>query len=201
MLGKIVHKAFWDTYDYIGLLLLGGLIWTALVSPAAFIYLYLLPIRGVSTHPALIALVPGVPALVLACAACGGLLHFAGRIVEGKDASLSDIFYGMRRYWLPVTALLTCSLVGLVGMLFNLWFYMTKAAFPPVARTLLAGLSFWITVLFVGGIYLRDRLLEKLDYPTFGVGSENPARQVKSVRKLARRPSMEGGSVSNRLSY
>jgi len=151
MLRKILRRTFWDTYDHIGLLLLGGLLWTALVLPAAALYLYLLPLWRGRIHPLIPALVPGVPLLVLACAAWGGLLHFAGLLVEGKDASPADVFRGMRRYWLTATALAACSAVVLVGLLFNLWFYMTKVVFHPMVRMLLAGVSFWITVLFVGG--------------------------------------------------
>lgn len=102
-------------------------------------------------HPAVLALVPGVPLLVLACAGWAGLLHFAGLLAEGKDASLAEVLRGARAHWLTATGLAACSGVLLVGLGFNLWFYMTKEIFGPVARMLLAGLSFWVTVFFVGG--------------------------------------------------
>jgi len=119
LLRPAFRRAIWSTYDYIGLLVLGNLLWLALCVP-----------------------------VVTAPAATAGLFHMARRIARGDEVSLRDFFTGFRTHFLAALKVGIVDLAAILVLWINVDFYSHLRGAATIPGMVLAAAMVWVAAFF-----------------------------------------------------
>ena len=117
--GRVVRKFFWDSYDNLGIIILGNLLWFGLCLP-----------------------------LVTAPASTAALLSLTSRIVTGKRASVRDFWDGFRKYFLRSLSLGMICLLLLAMLISNLFLYQHLGRAGRVVVAFLGAVNLWVFLFF-----------------------------------------------------
>lgn len=120
LLRTAFRQFFWLSYDHIGLLILGNLLWILLSLP-----------------------------LVTAPAATAGLFHLTAKIARREDASLRDLLVGFRLFFRPATMIALVDAVVAAILWVNVDFYSHLGGRASIPGMLFAGLIIWATAFWI----------------------------------------------------
>ena len=179
--------AFWITYDHLGKFLVAGLIWSlALLVPGW------VAVAGLFSGDAAVRTLLGVPAAVLAFGIVlpifsVGLAHLVKVLIDERDGSLGDFFWGIRQHAARAVAIGLLFVFAAASLSTSTWFYaqMLRESAPWLGYAL-SGVALWcllfagLMALLVmpalvqkkGGIFATLKLsaLLVLDNPVFALG-------------------------------
>jgi hypothetical protein len=143
---RTLRLAFKLGYDDLGLLMAGTIFWNSLTFAPL---LALRPLRGLfpGWGGALALAMSGLAAVALQAAANSGLFHLTCRIAEREDRALSDLWHGIRLFFLPALGLTSLIAAIVLGTGANALFYFLMVARRGAAFRILAFL--WVEALVV----------------------------------------------------
>lgn len=128
-------RAFKLSYEHIGKVMLTNLIWFAVGFAPMLAFSYL-PFLQTDVF-FILAIVIG---LVTMGGATGAVHYRMNRVMMGEDTSLRDLWEGLKRYWLRGTILMALAILGLLLLIFNMWF---SQNYPTTLFMILSGLWVW----------------------------------------------------------
>lgn len=130
---RVLRKFFWDSYDNLGIIILGNLLWFSLCLP-----------------------------IVTAPASTAALFSLTNRVSLGKGASLRDFWEGFRKYFLRGLSLGLIYLLLLVVLIIDLFLYRQQPQTARVAIAFLGAVNLWIFFLFsLLGMYSLPLMVEQ----------------------------------------
>ncbi len=130
---RVMRKFFWDSYDNLGIIILGNLLWFGLCLP-----------------------------IVTAPASTAALFSLTNRVISGKGASLKDFWEGFRKYFLRSLSLGLIYLLLLAVLKSDLFLYQHLSQTARVVVVFLGAVNFWIFLLFsLMGIYSLPLMVEQ----------------------------------------
>jgi len=148
-LRNVFYKWFWDTYDNLGKVILGNVVWFILCLPTFFGLFGLLfqpSGKQLNLFPYLMLL---IPSLLLSAPITAGLFHLTYIFVQEREAEFKELFIGFKKYFKKsvVIALILAAIIGLLVV--NIQFYATRAPALKFIGVIFAGLGLWGMV-FIG---------------------------------------------------
>lgn len=120
MLSRTLAKFWWDTYDFLGQLVLANIL-SFLAS-------------------CLIIPIPGIWA---------AFLYFTAQISDDREPVFADFWVGFKRYFLRSTLLTLIAVLVIGTLIVNILFYMNSAVVPSSLRipaAIAAGFCFWLMI-------------------------------------------------------
>jgi uncharacterized membrane protein YesL len=157
LLRSAFRRAVWNTYDHLGLLVLANLIWLLLCIP-----------------------------VITAPAATAGLFRLASTIDHGEEASLHQLFVGVRTHFVAALKVGLFDLASLLLLWINIDFYSHLRGPATVPGMVLAAAMIWLALFLMlmhAHLYplladgekslkqlLRKSALLTLDNPAFTIG-------------------------------
>lgn len=98
-LRNVFHKWFWDTWDNLGKVILGNIIWFIFSLPTIIvIFGFLFPKEGPTLLGAL-SLLLMIPTLFLSAPMTAALFHLTYFFVQEREASYRELFIGFKKYF------------------------------------------------------------------------------------------------------
>jgi len=143
---KTLKLAFRLGYDDLGLLMAGTIFWNSLAL-AVILLLRLLTWLVPAWKGALAFSVSGLAAVGLLAAANCGLFNLTCRIAGREERALSDLWQGVRLFFVPALGLTLLIGVAVVGSTANAMFYFLMAARRGIAFTIFGFL--WVEALVI----------------------------------------------------
>jgi hypothetical protein len=119
---KTLKLAFKLGYDDLGLTMAGTIFWNSLAF-APVLLLWLLTRVAPAWEGALALGITGAASVALLAAANSGLFHLTCQIAEREERSLSDLWHGVRLFFVPALGLTWLIAVAVVGSAANALFY------------------------------------------------------------------------------
>lgn len=130
---RVLGKFFWDSYDNLGIIILGNLLWFGLCLP-----------------------------IVTAPASTAALFSLTNHIAAGKGASIRDFWNGFRKYFLRSLSLGLIYLLLLAMLKSNLFLYQNPSQTGRVVFAFLGAVNLWIFLLFsLLGMYSLPLMVEQ----------------------------------------
>lgn len=128
-------RAFKLSYDHIGKVMVTNLLWFSLGFGPMLAFSYLPFLQNDAFF--FIAIVTG---FVTMGGAVGAVHYRMNRVVLGEETVLKDMWEGFRLYWLRGTILVLLGVLGVLLLVFNIWF---SQNYPPILFMALSGLWVW----------------------------------------------------------
>ena len=113
--GRTLRKFFWDSYDNLGIIILGNLLWFSFCLP-----------------------------LITAPASTAALFSLTNHIAAGKRASIRDFWDGFKKYFLRSLSLGLIYLLLLAMLISNLFLYQNLSQMGRVVAAFLGAVNLWI---------------------------------------------------------
>jgi len=163
-MSKVLRDSFWISYDHLGKLVVANVLWFFLsfgpIILGASIAQHVDPEARARTLVLSICVALSILTLP---SASGGILHFTSLLVLKHDARISDIFRGIRRYFVQSTL---CSLVAVIvwGVLgANIVFYWRVIGPRNFwLAAILGGITMWIFAFYnVMLVYVPPLLVQR----------------------------------------
>lgn len=130
---RVLRKFFWESYDNLGLLILGNLLWFSLCLP-----------------------------IVTAPASTAALFSLTNHIATEKRAVLGDFWKGFRRYFLRSLSLGLIYLLLLAMLISNLFLYRHLGQTARVVVAFLGAVNLWLFLFFsLVGMYSLPLMVEQ----------------------------------------
>ncbi len=117
--GRVLRKFFWDSYDNLGVMILGNLLWFGLCLP-----------------------------IVTAPASTAALFSLTNHIAAGKKVSIKDFWDGFRKYFLRSVSLTLIYLLLLVMVESNIFLYRHLNQAGRVVFAFMGAVNLWLLLLF-----------------------------------------------------
>jgi len=157
LISTIYKKAFWNTYDHIGRLILLNLLWACCFPLPTYLAFWLLPLDGHLRIGATIM----VGVFTHSFATTGAFAATAD-IVAYRKFTLKQFFCGGRDLYLPALAITLLSVLVCYLTYVSIGFYLALKGAAGILGFFLVGLQVWI-VLFVVcmQVYLLPLLVKK----------------------------------------
>ncbi|HBG01259.1 MAG TPA: hypothetical protein DDW87_06780 [Firmicutes bacterium] len=123
------------SYEHIGKVMLTNLVWFGMgfLPFLAFTYIPFLQNDAVFV-------ITIIATFITLGGATGGVSYRMNRVIMGEDTALKDWWDGFKLFWLRGTILLVLGLLGLVLLVFNIWF---SQNYPSTLFLVLSGLWIW----------------------------------------------------------
>ncbi len=123
------------SYDHIGKVMLTNLIWFGVG---------LAPILACSYVPFLqtdVFFLLSIIATFITMGGATGAVHYRmNHMIQGEETVLKDMWEGFKRYWLRGTILFFLGILGILILVFNIWF---SQNYPTTLFVILSGLWIW----------------------------------------------------------
>lgn len=160
LLRRLTAKFFWDSYDFLGRLILINMI-LFLFGGLLFFFFYSLgmPIYQALEGHRLRQSFLAISFIILSCYVLGGfsfsgIIYFASKIKNESEPVFKDIFIGFKKFGVRSALLgLILALIH-ITLIVNILFYASGRFFPPQYKFMgivLAGICFW-GIMFVFAI-------------------------------------------------
>jgi len=157
LLKRLTAKFFWDSYDFLGRLVLMNLI-LFLLGGIIFFVLYVLGspfYQSFESHPVRQSFI-GISFWILSSFIFGGfsfsgIIYFASKITKESEPVFKDFFKGIKLFGLKSALLGFILAVIIIVLILNVIFYSSGKFLPPSMKFIgmcLAGICFW-GILFV----------------------------------------------------
>lgn len=146
---------FWDTYDYLGRLILANLIVFAILLAIMFPIFVLF--SSIIENEIVLWIICTLVLLIVAAPVMAALLHFVHFIGEETEPQMNEMWIGGKKYFWRSIKLVFIFILAIFIMLVSIWFYGSGNFLPPSFEYIglaLAGLIFWLLIiLFLLSIY------------------------------------------------
>lgn len=129
------------SYDHIGKVMATNLVWFAVAFGPMLAFSYLPFLQ--SDAGFLIAIIAG---FVTIGGATSAVHYRMNLVIEGEETVLKDMWEGFRLYWVRATILGVMGILGLVILIFNIWF---SQNYPTTLFMVLSGLWVWGIVFWI----------------------------------------------------
>lgn len=158
MLRRVLLGLFWDTYDHLGSVIVSNLLWFIFNLPSFIILVVIL--SNLQNLKQFFFLLP-IPILILPTTTAG-LYHLSFQWILGKDASIKEMFLGMKIYFKRSIILFILQTFIIILAFINVGFYLRLAKTLGFVSLILTGLSVWVGIfLLLQSIYLFPVMVQK----------------------------------------
>ncbi len=157
LISIIYKKAFWNTYDHVGRLILLNLLWACCFPLPTYLAFRLLPLDGQLKIGATVLV-----GILTHAFATSGVFAATADIVDYRKFALKQFFFSGRRLYFPALAVTALSAAVFYLTYVSIVFYLALEGPAGVMGFFLVGLQVWI-VLFVLSmqVYLLPLLARK----------------------------------------
>jgi uncharacterized membrane protein YesL len=149
MFGRIFAKFFWDTYDYLGRLIIANILFCLIMlGIAAALGTVLYPFYQAMDRPVfLLAFGIGLIAIFTLPFPAAGFLYFLSLISQEREPEFRDFFKGLKDSYWPIfkLSLVFVTAFELLGV--NIIFYLNPSIIPSslkIFTLIISGLCVWI---------------------------------------------------------
>ncbi|MCK9526389.1 MAG: hypothetical protein M0R49_10770 [Limnochordia bacterium] len=136
-------RAFKLSYDHIGKVMVTNLIWFVVGFGPMLAFSYLPFLQNDVFF--IIAVITGF----LTIGGATGAVHYRmNRVILGEESDLKDMWEGFKLYWLRGTILIALGIVGLLLLVFNIWFSQNYSTtlFMVLSGLWVWGIIFWLAL-------------------------------------------------------
>jgi len=149
MFRRIIAKFFWDSYDYLGRLLVANIIFFLIIlGLSAVFYTLFYPVyKALGSSGWLICLGVGTIAVVSLPFPASGFLYFFTRISLNKEPEFRDFLTGLRIHYKSLVKITFAFVVLLELLLINILFYIHSPFTSPILKMVslvFCGICVWI---------------------------------------------------------
>lgn len=149
MLTRALSRSFWSTYDSLGTLVIGNVLWLALTAPfIGLLFLAGLPIYR--TMPYVFYLC--APAVLFLSPASAGLAEMASRLIDTGDTTVATFWAGVRQHFFRALFLMSGAVLATMILSGSFLFYSRGVveSLGRVGNMTAAGLALWALVILAG---------------------------------------------------
>ncbi len=131
------------SYEHIGKVMLTNLVWFAVAFGPMLAFSYLPFLQSDAMF--LIIIVAG---FITIGGATSAVHYRMNRVVEGEETSLRDMWEGFRLYWVRGTLLFALAILGVLILVFNIWFSQNYSitVFMILSGLWVWGIVFWVAL-------------------------------------------------------